>query len=66
MITDIKQSDEIGEWHFIALKSDSIDNQPIRSLSRLLFYFLGCLHSIRTDNALKNTKEYVITIIIVT
>ena len=66
MITDNKQSDEIDKWHYIALKSDSIDNgfnQPIRSLSRLFrgitsnnngdFYCLGCLHSFRTDNALK-------------
>ena len=45
MITDIKQSDEIGEWHFIALKSDSIDNQPIRSLSRLLFLGLSSFNS---------------------
>ena len=66
MITDEKQSDEIDKWHYIALKSDSIDNgfnRPIRSLSRLFrgitsnnngdFYCLGCLHSFRTDNALK-------------
>ena len=26
MITDNKQSDEIDKWHYIALKSDSIDN----------------------------------------
>ena len=26
MITDNKQSDEIDQWHYIALKSDSIDN----------------------------------------
>ena len=66
MITDNKQSDEIDKWHYIALKSDSIDNgfnRPIRSLSRLFrgitsnnngdFYCLGCLHSFRTDNALE-------------
>ena len=57
MITDNKQSDKIDKWHYIALKSDSIDNgfnRPIRSLSRLFrgitsnnngdFCCLGCLH----------------------
>ena len=54
------------KWHYIALKSVRTDdgfNRPIRSLSRLFrgitannngdFYCLGCLHSFRTDNALK-------------
>ena len=57
MITDNKQSDKIDKWHYIALKSDSIDNEfnrPKGSLSRLFrgitsnnnggFYCLGCLH----------------------
>ena len=70
MITDNKQSDEIDKWHYIALKSDSIDNgfnRPIRSLSRLFrgitsnnngdFYCLGCLHSFRTDNKLKKHEK---------
>ena len=70
MITDNKQSDEIDKWHYIALKSDSIDNgfnRPIRSLSRLFrgitsnnngdFYCLGCLHSFQTDNALKRHER---------
>ena len=26
MITDDKQSDEIDKWHYIALKSERIDN----------------------------------------
>ena len=77
MITDAKQSDEINKWHYIALKSVPTDNgfnHPIRSLSRLLkgitgnnngdFFCLGCLHSFRTDTSLKNTKDYVITMII--
>ena len=65
------------KWHYIALKSLRTDNEfnrPIKSLSRLFrgitstnhgdFYCLGCLHSFRTDNALKNMKDYaVITII---
>ena len=70
MITDNKQSDKIDKWHYIALKSDSIDNEfnrPIRSLSRLFrgitsnnhgdFYCLGCLHSFRTDNKVKRHER---------
>ena len=70
MITDNKQSDKINKWHYIALKSDSIDNgfnRPIRSLSRLFrgitsnnnggFHCLGCLHSFRTDNKLKRHER---------
>ena len=77
MITNSKQSDEIDKWHYIALKSVHADNgfiRPIRSLFRLFrgitgnntgdFHCLGCLHSFRTDNALKNMKDYVITMII--
>ena len=78
MITHDEQSDEIDKWHYIALKGVRTDNGfncPIRSLSRLLrgitsnnhgdFYCLGCLHSFRTDNALKNMKDYAVIIIIV-
>ena len=64
MTTNDKQSDKIDKWHYIALKSVNTDNgfnRPIRSLSRFRgitsnngdFYCLGCLHSFRTDNALK-------------
>ena len=58
------------QWHYIALKSVRTDdgfNRPIRSLSRLFrgitsnnhgdFYCLGCLHSFRTDNALKKHER---------
>ena len=78
MITNNKQSDEVDKWHYIALKSARTDNgfnQPIRSLSGLFrgitssnngdFYCFGCLHSFRTDNVLKNMKDYVIIMIIV-
>ena len=54
------------KWHYSALKSEPIDdgfNHPIRSLPRLFrgvtsnhvgeLYCLNCLHSFRTDNALK-------------
>ena len=70
MITDGKQSDEIDKWHYIAFKSVPTDNglnRPIRSLPRLFmgitsnnngdFYCLGCLHSFRTDNALKKHER---------
>ena len=58
------------KWHYIALKSERTDdgfNRPIRSLSRLFrgitsnhdgdFYCLNCLHSFRTDNALKKHER---------
>ena len=64
MITDGKK------WHYIALKSERTDdgfNRPIKSLSRLFrgitsnhyrdFYCLNCLHSFRTDNALKRHER---------
>ena len=70
IITNGKQSDGIDKWHYIALKSVRADNgfnRPIRSLSRLFrgitsnnngdFYCLGCLHSFRTDNALKKHER---------
>ena len=70
MITNGKQSDEVDKWHYILFKSVQTDdgfNRPIRSLARLFrgitsnnhgdFYCLGCLHSFRTDNALKKTRK---------
>ena len=58
------------EWYYIALKSVRTDdgfNRPIRSFSRLFrgitanhhgfFYCLNCLHSFRTDNALKRHER---------
>ena len=66
MITNGEQSDEANKWNYIALKRVRTDdgfNLPVRSLSRLFrgittnnngdFYCLGCLHSFRTDIALK-------------
>ena len=59
------------QWHYIALKSVRTDdgiNRPIRSSSRLFrgitanhngdFYCLNCLHSFRTDNALKRHERF--------
>ena len=70
MISDSKKSDEIDKWHYIALKSDSIDNGfnwPIRSLSRLFrgitsnnngdFYCLDCLDSFRADTKLEKQER---------
>ena len=70
MITNCEQSDEADKWHYIALKSAHTDdgfNHSIRSLSRLFrgitannngdFYWFGCLHSFRTDDALKRYER---------
>ena len=64
MITDGKN------WHYTALKSKPTEdgfNRPTKSLSRLFrgiisnhdgdFYCLNCLHSFRTDNALKRHER---------
>ena len=64
MITNSKK------WHYIALKSEPTDdgfNPPTKSLFKLLrgitsshdgdFYCLNCLHSFRTDNALKRHER---------
>ena len=77
-ITNNEQEDTAEKWHCIALKSEITDDEyekPLSSLSKLFrgittnndghFYCLGCLHSFRTDNALKNMKDYAITMIIV-
>ena len=58
------------KWHYIALKGECTDdgfNRPIKSLSRLFrgitsnhcgdIYCLNCLHSFRTDNALKKYER---------
>ena len=58
------------KWHYLALKSERTTigyNRRVRSLSRLIrgiaanhigdFYCLGCLHSFRTDNVLKEHER---------
>ena len=58
------------KWNYAALKSEPTEdgfNRPTKSLSKLFrgitsnhnrdFYCLNCLHSFRTDNALKNMKD---------
>ena len=69
MITNSEQTDGTDKWYCIALKSVCTDNGfncPIRNLLRLFrgitnnngdFYYLGCLHSFRTENALKKHER---------
>ena len=58
------------KWHYLALKSEPTEdgfNRPTKILSRLFreitsnhdddFYCLNCLHSFRTDNALKKHER---------
>ena len=77
MITDNKQENTEEKWHYIALKSIPTGDgfiRPTKCLSALFrgitsnnngdFYCFGCLQPYRTDNALKNMKDYVISTII--
>ena len=58
------------KWHYASLKNEPAEdgfNRLTKSLSKLFrgitsnnhgdFYCLNCLHSFRTDNALKNMKD---------
>ena len=58
----------VKKQHYIALTSEPTDdgfNRPLKSFSKLFrgitsnhdgdFYCFNCLHSFRTDNALKKT-----------
>ena len=70
LISDDEQQDTIEKWHYIALKSE-IDDDGNKKLTQCLsapyrgvtsnhngdFYCLGCLHSYRTDNALKKHER---------
>ena len=70
MLTDNEQQDTQERWHYIILKSEITDDgykKPTHSLSALFrgitsnnngdFHCLGCLHSYRTDNALKKHER---------
>ena len=70
MIANNEQEDTKKKWHYIALKSEITDDEykkPLSSLSRLFrgitsnnngdFCCLGCLHSFRTDNKLKDHER---------
>ena len=70
MITDNEQEDEPDKWYYLAFKSELTHDghkKPIQTLSRLFtgiasnnnedFYCLGCLHSFRSDNALRKHER---------
>ena len=59
MITDNNEN-----WHYLAVKSISRLFRGIASNHDGDFYCLNCMHSFRADNALKNTTDYVIIMII--
>ena len=63
----LKIVDDTGKWHFLALPSNLDEDgvrRPKKSISRLLegisskshddFYCFGCLHSFRSESALKH------------
>ena len=52
MITD-DEEDTPDKWHYLAVKTISRLFRGITSNNNGDFYCLGCLHSFRTDNALK-------------
>ena len=60
----LKIGDDKGKWHYLALPNNLDEDdfrRPKKSTSRLFegissknFYCYGCLHSFRTEIALKN------------
>ena len=54
------------KWHYLAVKSLSALLRGVTSNYNGGFYCLNCFHSYSTEKNLKNTKEYVIIMIIVT
>ena len=70
MIVNNEHEDTKEKWHYIALKSEITDDEykkPLSILSRLFrgitsnnngaCFCLGCLHSFRTDNKLKDHER---------
>ena len=57
MITENKQDDTMDKWHYIAVKSISGLFRGITWNNNGDFYCLSCLHSFRTDNALKKHER---------
>ena len=66
----LKIGDDKGKWHYLALPSNLDEDgfgRPKKSISRLFegilskshgdFYCYGCLHSFRTETALKNPVD---------
>ena len=76
-ISLLKITDGENKWHFLALKSNTVDNSHYmnsqKSFSRLMkgissnthenHYCFGCFHSFRTQSALENILIYVKTIV---
>ena len=60
MISDGKK------WHYLALKSLSALLRGITSNHNGDLYCLNCFHSYSTKKILKNLKEYVMIMVIVT
>ena len=60
MITDSKK------WYYVSVKSISTLFRGITSKHVEDFCCLNCFHSYRTENILKNLKNYVMMMIIVT
>ena len=60
MITDSKK------WYYVSVKIISTLFRGITSKHVKDFYCLNCFHSYGTENILKNLKNYVLMIIIVT
>ena len=69
-VTLLKITDDKGNWHFLALRSELDENsvkKPIKTLSKLMngisssnrgdFYCYGCFHSFRTEATLNNHFE---------
>ena len=56
MITD-NEEDTPDKWHYLAVKSIARLFRGITSSNNRDFYCLGCLHSFRTDNALKKHER---------
>ena len=56
MITD-DEEDTPDKWHYLAVKSIARLFRGITSSNNRDFYCLGCLHSFRTDNALKKHER---------
>ena len=61
----LKITDGVNNRHYLAVKSLSRLFRGITSNNNGDYYCLNCFHSYRTNNVLKNMKDYVIKIICV-
>ena len=51
------EEDTLDKWHYLAVKNVSRSFRGITSNNNGDFHCLGCLHSFRTDNKLKNYER---------